>query len=141
MSTADIKGLVHRFVEEIWNRGNLELLDEFMAPDAVYHNAGMPDITGKEAFKQVVMMYRTAFPDLHFTIEEVIVEENTSATHWASTGTHQGELMGIPPTGKKISITGISMAHYRDGKMVEELARWNVLTLMEQLGVMPAQGE
>lgn len=141
MPATDIKGLIHRLVEEVWNKGNLALIDELRTPEAIFHNPGMPDVIGSEAFKQVVMMYRTAFPDLHFTIEEVIVEGNTSAARWVSGGTHHGELMGIPPTGKNTSISGIYMAHFQDGKVSEEWSRWDTLHLLQQLGVMPAQGE
>lgn len=139
MATEDIKGYIYRYVQEIWNSGNLSIVDELLAPEGVYHNVGMPDVVGIEAFKQLVTMYRTAFPDLHFTLEEVVAEGNTGVARWTSSGTHLGELMGIPPTGKHTSVSGINMSHYHEGKLVEEWSRWDTLSLMQQLGVAPAQ--
>jgi steroid delta-isomerase-like uncharacterized protein len=95
------KAITRRFLEEIFAGGNLELVDELFAPNFVLHDPSVPqEVRGIEAMKQYITMYRTAYPDTHFTIEDQIAEGDRVVTRWTGQGTHQGELMGIPPTGK-----------------------------------------
>jgi steroid delta-isomerase-like uncharacterized protein len=82
----------------------------------------------------------TAFPDLRFTIEDTIVEGEKLVACWTISGTHQGEYVGIPATGRKISLEGITIHHIRNGKILDSYARWDVLGLMRQLGAIPSQG-
>lgn len=141
MSEKDNLKTIDRYVVEIWNKGDFSGLDTLIGTNFTYHNVGMPDVTGIEAFKQLVIMYRTAFPDLHFAIEEMVVGEKAGAVRWHSTGTHLGDLMGISSTGKHTSLTGINLAHFQDGKIVEEWSRWDSLELMQQLGFIPPLGQ
>ncbi len=138
MSTEDNKALVRRGYEAL-NQRNWAAFEELVTPDLVLHNASMT-IQGFEAYKQFVSMYFTAFPDLRFTIEDMIAEGDTVVARQTARGTHQGELMGIPPTGKQVSTTGINILRFANGKGVEEWFNGDDLGLMQQLGVIPTMG-
>ena len=131
------KAVQRRALEEVWNQGNLDVVEELFNPDFVYHIAGIPDVQGTEGVKQAATMYRTAFPDLHFIIEEQIAEADKLALRWTATGTHNGEFMGLPPTGNQMTVTGISFARFANGKFAEEWTVYDALGLMEQLGAAP----
>jgi steroid delta-isomerase-like uncharacterized protein len=133
------KAIANRIFEEIWNEGNLDVADEILDSELVRHDSGNPSASGpvgREGFKQLVSVYRSAFPDIHWTINDMIAEDNLVASRWTATGTHQGELMGIPPTGASVTGTGISIVRIVDGKVKEEWADWDSLAMMQQLGVI-----
>jgi len=134
------KAISRRVNEECFNQGNLAVADELLAADYVDHAAppGLP--AGVEGFKQLVAIYRTAFPDLHVTIEDQIAEGDKLATRFTASGAHQGELMGIAPTGKKVTVTGIAIERIVDNKIVEHWLVSDQLGMLQQLGVIPAQG-
>jgi steroid delta-isomerase-like uncharacterized protein len=140
MSVKKNKKTARRYLEKIWNEGKLKIEDEIFSADYVYHDPAAPEIRGIEAHKQFVMTYRTAFPDLHFTIEDMIAKGNKVVTRWTSTGTHQGELMGIPATGKATTGMGTNILRFEDDKIVEEWSNWHTLGLLQQLGVIPPMG-
>ena len=129
------KDLVRQYLE-IWNTGNLTSVDEIVAVDFVFHRVG-GDLKGHEALRQYITVFRTAFPDLHFTVEDVIAEGDKVVTHWTMTGTHKGELMGIAATDKNIKVTGTSITCISGKKVVENSTFWDRLDLMQQLGVAP----
>jgi len=132
------KKVVHRLFEEVWNKGNLPLADELFAPTYEHHDASTPDVgRGPESEKKRVTLYRTAFPDIRLTIEDIIAEGETVMARWSCRGTHKGDLSGIAPTGKQITISGVSIARFANGKMVEGYVNWDALGLMQQLGVVP----
>jgi steroid delta-isomerase-like uncharacterized protein len=140
MSVEENKELVHRHIDEYWNKGRLELAGELHAPDMVFHDPTQPPLRGSAAYDQFVTAYRTAFPDLQFTSEGLIAEGDMIAGRWTAMGTHEGELMGIPPTGKVIKTTGIDIFRLEGGKIVEEWVEWSTLSMMQQLGVIPPMG-
>jgi steroid delta-isomerase-like uncharacterized protein len=132
------KTVVRRFLEEIFTAGNLELVDELFAPDYVLHDPVVPDeVSGPEGMKRYVSMYRSAYPDTHFTVEDQIAEGDKVVTRWTGQGTQQGELMGIPPTGERVTITGITVDRLSGGKIEEEWNNFDQLGLLRQLGVAP----
>jgi len=88
-----------------------------------------------------VRYYLNAFPDLHFDIEDVISDGETVVTRWTATGTHKGDVSGVPATGKRFSVTGTIFARVRDGKFVDSWGVWDALGLMQQLGVVPAEAK
>ena len=135
------KALVRRVLEEVWNQGKLEVIDEIYAADFVIHTPGNPDIHGPEGFKQFVTMYRTAFPDVQFTIEDQIAEGDKVVTRWSTTATHKGELMGIPPTGLPAPTTGVSIGRCAGGKCLEDWSSWDALGMWQKLGVIPPIGQ
>jgi steroid delta-isomerase-like uncharacterized protein len=138
--TEENKVLERRAWEEVWNQGNLAAIDEIFAADYVGHNPGMPPLSGTEGYRQFFTIYSTAFPDMHYTIEDMIAEGDKVATRWTMTGTHEGELMGIPSTGVWITMTGISMSRFADGKLAEGWNSYDGLGMMQQFGVIPPMG-
>ena len=137
MSEAN-KNVVRRLFEEVWNKGNLNVTDELFASTYVHHDASTPDLgRGPESEKKRATLYRTAFPDLRLTIEDILAEGETVMARWSCRGTHKGDLSGIAPTGKPFTISGVSIAHFAGGKMVEGYVNWDALGLMQQLGVVP----
>ncbi|GAC1355268.1 MAG: ester cyclase [Ktedonobacteraceae bacterium] len=142
MSTEDNKALVRRFYEEGWNPGNLAVFDELFAPNYVLHDPGFPEpIRGPEGFKQYYTTYSTAFPGNQFTVEAYIAEGDTVVSRWTARGTHTGNLMGIPPTGKQVTVTGITINHIANGKIAEDWTNYDMLGMVQQLGVIPVPGQ
>jgi len=141
MSAEENKAIVRRVFEELFNQGKLDVAGEIFAADYVFHAPLAAEVRGPEGFKQFVSMYRTAFPDLQYTIEDQIAEGDEVVTRWTATGTHRGELMGIAPTGKQGRVTGISIGRVARGKIVEDWANWDALGMLQQLGVVPPIGE
>jgi steroid delta-isomerase-like uncharacterized protein len=132
------KAVVRRVFDELWNKGNLRVADEFFASTYTHHDPSTPDAgRGPESEKKRVTLYRTALHDLRLTIEDIIAEGEMVMARWSCRGTHKGDLNGIAPTGKQIAISGISMVRFASGKMVEGWINWDALGLMQQLGVVP----
>ncbi len=132
------KAIVRRLFTELWNNGNLSVADEVFTPNYAHYDPSTPDFGhGPDSEKKRTALYRTAFPDLHLTIEDVIAEGETVMTRWSCRGTHKGDLNGIAPTGKHITISGVTVARFSNGKIVEGYVNWDALGLMQQLGVVP----
>jgi steroid delta-isomerase-like uncharacterized protein len=128
---------VRRFVEESW-KGNLDVVDELTDRDYVGHDPANPEpVRGPEGVRESISMYRAAFPDLRLTVEEQLAEGDLVATRWSSRGTQKGELMGIEPTGKQVTVSGVTISRLVDGKVVEEFHSWDTFGLMRQLDAMP----
>lgn len=133
------KAVVRRFIEEVWNNGNLDAIDELLSEDHVDHDPGREGTPGgREGMRAFVQMYRTAYPDTHIEFGELVAEGDLVAGNWTATGTHQGELMGIAPTGRSIKITGMGMDRVRDGQIVESWGNYDSLGMLAQLGALPA---
>ena len=140
MNTSDEnKDISRRADEELFNRGNLSIADELFASNFVYHDpVSHEELRGPESVKSYATMLRVAFPDLHQTIEEQIAEGDKVAYRWTARGTHQGEFMGIAPTGNRVEMTGISIARLIDGKIEEIWENYDALGMMQQLGIVPS---
>ena len=139
MSAEENKAVIRRFLEEVFTAGHLELVDELFAPSYVLHDPSVPqEVHGPEGMKQYVAMYRAAYPDTRFTIEDQITEGDEVATRWTGRGTHQGELMGIAPTGRVV--TGIEIDRVAGGKIEETWVSHDALGMMQQLGIVPSPG-
>ncbi|MBI1257793.1 MAG: ester cyclase [Chloroflexi bacterium] len=128
--------LVSRIWDEIWNQGELEACDEVFAPDYFGH-LPMMDVHGPEQFKQLVGAYRGAYPDVHLTVEDLFLSGNKVAVRWVSRGTHLGAMMGVPPSGNKIEIMGISLFRLENGRVAEEWEGFDTLKMMQQIGALP----
>jgi steroid delta-isomerase-like uncharacterized protein len=138
----DIKELSRRILEEVWNNQNLDAVDEMIAPNFVQHDPQSPiGVRGIEGYKQFVRYYLNAFPDCHFTVEDVISDGQTVVTRWTVTSTHTGNLGPIPATGQRAIVTGMSCSRVENGKFVESWTNWDTLGMMQQLGVLPALAE
>ncbi len=140
MLVEENKALIRRFTEEFRNRGNLAVADELLAPDYVLHAGLGPDIRGPEGCKQDIIAVRSAFPDFHVTIDEMVAEGDKVAYRWTMRGTHRGEFTGITPTGKQVTGWGMSIDRIVGGRIVETWNRYDTLGFMQQLGVIPVKG-
>jgi steroid delta-isomerase-like uncharacterized protein len=135
------KAVIRRFLKDFFEGGNLDLADELFDPDYVLHDPAVPEeVRGPEGIKQYVSMYRSAYPDTHFTVEDQIAEGDRVVTRWTGQGTQQGELMGISPTDNQVTVTGIEFDRVSDGKMQETWVNYDALGMMQQLGVASQQG-
>jgi steroid delta-isomerase-like uncharacterized protein len=141
-NTTDNETTIRTLIEEVWNKGNFAATEELVAADAVDHDpARPPDLPqGREGLKHAVSMYRSAFPDLRLTIDDLLAHEDKVVWRWHSEGTHSGEFLGLLPTNRHGSVTGISIARLEDGKVVESWSEWDNLGLLQQLGVAPGVG-
>jgi len=119
---------------EIWNEGNLAIADELYDPDYVGHAVELEDVVGIDAFKEDVTNVRTDYPDFKFTVEEIIVKDDKIVERWIATGTNTGTTSDIPPTGKKIRVSGVSIIHVVNGKFVERWTYYNEATVLRQIG-------
>ncbi|HET7479523.1 MAG TPA: ester cyclase [Rubrobacteraceae bacterium] len=142
MSAEENKAIVRRVIEECFNQGNLDVIDELIAPDYVDHDPAMPEeVRGPEGFRQFVSMYRSAFPDIHIQIKDQVAEGDRVAMRWVATGTHDGELIGIAPTGNRVTTPGMSIDRISGGKVAETRDNYDAMGMMTQLGVIPAPQE
>lgn len=141
-SETENKELVRRSNEEIWDQGNLEYLDEYVADNYVEYNSASPEpIRGPEGYRQNVQMARGAFPDLSVTTEDLIAEGDKVVTRYTLRGTHENEFMGIEPTGNEVEIQGISIGKLEHGQVVEGWSNIDVIGMIQQLGVVELPGE
>jgi steroid delta-isomerase-like uncharacterized protein len=137
MTLEEIKTLDRRLYEEAWNRGDFAVIEQVVAPHFLLHDPTMPGIKGIAGMKQYISTYRTAFPDLRFTIEAQFAEREFVITRWTAFGTQRGALPGVPPTGKASTVTGISIGRFVEGKLVETWVNWDTLGMLQNLGVVP----
>lgn len=136
MSPEENKALVRRYVEAI-HRGDIDEGEELLAPNFVFHMPGTPDPLSREAFRQLFLGLLTAFPDLAITNEDLIAEGDKVVGRWITRGTHQGNLWGIPPTGKQVTITSMDINRIADGRIAERWHEYDALGMMQQIGVVP----
>jgi steroid delta-isomerase-like uncharacterized protein len=133
----DVKEIARRLAEDPW-RGQLEEVLELVADDYVAHVPGSAELfRGKDGFREFVSAYLTGFPDGTITVDDQIAEGDLVATRWTGRGTNTGELMGMPPTGKQVTVDGMTFSRIVDGKAREAWLSWDTLAMMQQLGLVP----
>ena len=136
MSVDENKTRASRIWNEIWNLGALDVVDEVIAENYLGYIPAMPDaIRGTEGFKQLITTYRTGYPDVHVSVEDMVAEGDRVVVRWTSRGTNTGSLMGMPATGKPVEVAGISIFRFEDGKVAEEWEGFDTLGMMQQLGL------
>lgn len=136
------KALVRRYNDDFWGKGDQALANELFAENLVDHDpAGQSLPPGREGMKQALANFRTAFPDLETSCEHLIAEGDTVVLRWKARGTHRGELMGIPPTGKQVTLKGVDILRIENGKIAERWAEYDNLGLLQQLGVVPEMAQ
>jgi steroid delta-isomerase-like uncharacterized protein len=143
MSAKDLKAIMRRVIQS-WNNGKaaaMVAIDETCATEGVFHSATGEDIRGLKDLKQVMSKFYDAFPDVHHTIDDMIVEGDKIVVRFTYTGTHKGEIAGIPPTNKKITVSGIDIFRFAGDKRMEGWERLDTLGIMQQLGVVPTLGK
>jgi steroid delta-isomerase-like uncharacterized protein len=133
------RAIARRYIDEFWSRGNVAAVDELIATDYVVHDPGTPGRAGgTDGEKQVHAMYRSVFPDLRFSVDDVLGEGDRAVVRWTARGTHRGELLGIAPTGKLITIPGTSIVRIANGKIAEHWLNWDTVGMLQQMGAIPA---
>jgi steroid delta-isomerase-like uncharacterized protein len=142
MTPEENKQLVRRDPEEIWSEGDLDVVDEIYAEDFVLHDPSSPDGTrGREGYREYVAAYRDAFPDAEYVVEELVAEGDAVVMRYTASGTHEGELMGVEPTGEAVSVTGMELYHVDDERITEMWTNYDALGVLRQLGVVPSVDE
>ena len=138
---ADNKAIVRCLYEEVWNKRELEVIGEIISPSHALHG---PNISGSsvgpEAYKRQLLLFLAGYSDLHFTIEDLVAENDKVVACWTFSGTHRGEFMGVPSTNKKVSMDGMTIHHLADGKIMDSFGNWDALGMMQQLGAVPVFG-
>ena len=137
MSIEENKTLVRRFLDEVYNKGNLAVADELVALGYISHNELNVEVLGPEGIKKAANMQRSAFPDLVTTIDDLIAEDDKVVVRGHDQGTHQAEFMGFPPTGKQFTITWIDIFRVEQGKLVEAWLEINIESFKRQLSSDP----
>src|SRR5262245_20075914 len=138
MSTETNKAIARRVFEEVFNAGNLSLLDQLASADLVVHYSGAEPVRGLDNYKRAFTTSQPAFPDMHFSIEDLIAEGDRVVTRWTMRATHRSEYLGVAATGQQVTETGISIFRIVDGKIVEGWVNSDDLGVMQQLGAVLA---
>lgn len=140
MPTDESRELATRFTEESWDRSDVRVLDELLAEDFVDHDPAPGQGPGREGYKQAAAVYFNAFSDFRVRNEDVIAEDDKAVLRWTARGRHTGPLMGIPPTGREVTLRGIDVIRVEGGRIVEHWGEFDVYGMLVQLGVIPAPG-
>ena len=129
--------IAQRVWDEVWHQGNFEAMDELFDPQFVRHDSIRSELRGREQSEQFIRKMRAAFPDLHYTIDDIISHDDKVVTRYRFEGTHLGDALGFPATHKKVIYSGILIQRFVDGKIVEQWTEADLLSLFQQLGVIP----
>jgi steroid delta-isomerase-like uncharacterized protein len=133
----DHSPLIRRYFEEVWNRGQLDVLDDLLTPDYVNHSSSIAHPQpGPDGVKPIVAAMRVAFPDLHYTIEDIVSGPDAVVARVTMTGTHRGDFFGLAPTGRSFTVQQINIEHVRDGRICAHWRATDELSLMRQLGAL-----
>lgn len=138
MPTNDMKDIVQRWIDA-WHKDDIERIDfrRLATDDFVRHDPNMGETQGPCGERELVLMYRAAFPDLAFTVEHLVAEGDLIIAHLTARGTHRGELLGIPPTEREVFVSVMDLFRVADGKIAEQWTVMDALGLMQQLGAVP----
>jgi steroid delta-isomerase-like uncharacterized protein len=140
--SAEDKAIIRRLYGEVWNGRRLDLVSEIISPSHALHiNTAADSSIGPEAYKSQVTRFLSGFPDLRFSIDDMVAEDEKVVVSWNIAGTHKGEFMGIPATNKKISVDGITINHIVNGKIIDSYINWDTLGMLQQLGIAPTLGQ
>jgi steroid delta-isomerase-like uncharacterized protein len=137
-SPVENKAIAHRFFDEIWNKGNFSVIDQYVAENFVEHFPGME--SGREGFRRTATVFRTAFPDLELIIQDEIAEADRVVHRWTWRATHKGPLYGMAATGKRVDFSGMVIVRLERGQIAERWTSLDMLGLLQQLGAIPPLG-
>ena len=140
MSVEENKAVTRRWMDEVWQNANEAAIDDLLADNFVFNYASPGTKPDREGYKQAVKGPRASFPDIEFTTEEMVAEDDKVAIYWKGTATHKGEFFGIAPTGKRVTVQGISIIQIVDGKIVREVGYMDTLGVLQQIGAFPPSG-
>jgi predicted ester cyclase len=137
MSSEQNKAIVRRLLEEPW-KGDLRVVDELIDRKYVGYDPSIPEpLRGPDGFKENISTYRAAYSDARITVDDQIAEGDKVATRSTGRGKHDGDLMGVAPTGKQVTVSGLTLSRLANGKVIEEYTNWDTFGMMQQLGVVP----
>jgi steroid delta-isomerase-like uncharacterized protein len=140
--SAENKALVRRFFDEVCNKRQLGLADQFFATNHAYHDPSSPWIgPGPQGMKELVGVYQSAFPDSHWQVEDMVDSGDTVVTRWTGRGTHSAELLGIAPTGRQVKVAGVWIHRFSGHQIAESWNVWDTLGMLQQLGAVPPLGQ
>ena len=140
MSAEQNRAVVRRFIDEVFNRGNVEVAGELVTPGYIHHDPATAELgSGPEGLEKMVAFYREAFPDYEIRVDDQIATEDRVVERWTGRGTHRGTLMGIPASGASISASGISIHRLENGKIAETWTVFDSAGMLRQIGAMPAR--
>ncbi len=131
------KAIIRRMTETFYNQGDVESAEQFFADTYVHHDAASPQVRNRDGLKTVLRAFLAGCPDLQITIDELLAEGDTVTKRWTYHATHTGDLSGLPPTGKHITMSGLELCRFANGKIVECWLAYDNLSLMQQLGIIP----
>jgi steroid delta-isomerase-like uncharacterized protein len=136
-STEKNKVVARRFGEEVWGRGDLQAAEDVLAEAFIEHNPAPGQGPGREGHTRVLKVWRASFPDLTITVDDMLADGDRVALRWTAHATHRGELMGMPATGRQVTLTGIDILRIVDGRIVERWGEFNSAEMLQQLGALP----
>ena len=135
-----LKAIIRRFTEEIWHKGNLDAIEAFIAPNYVRHTShdreGGRAVQGPEGARPAIAAFRAGFSDVHFTLDDLLVDGDKVVSRWTVHGTHRRAFLGVAPTGKHVTFTGINIHRIAHGKIVERWAQEDAISLDQRLGLL-----
>jgi steroid delta-isomerase-like uncharacterized protein len=139
MFMSESEALIHRWFDEVWNRGREETIDQLFAAEAIAHGLGEEDVQvrGPEQFKVFWRNLRSALPDIQIRIEDTTATEDKAVVRVVLTGTHTGNGLGVPPTGNHVAVSGIVIVRLSGGQIIEGWNSWDQLGLLRQIGAIP----
>jgi steroid delta-isomerase-like uncharacterized protein len=133
--------IVRRIFDEVWNKGNIDVADQLVGANFVLHDPAQTLDRDLAGFKKHIAEVRAAFPDIHFTVEDMLAQGDKVVSRWSAQGTHRGDFLGVRATGKQMTVTGILVTRHANGKNVETWSNWDALGLPQQLGAVPAKAK
>jgi steroid delta-isomerase-like uncharacterized protein len=140
--SAENKALVRRLYQEVWNERKVDVVDQLVSPSHALHDPNsIGSQVGPQAYKQQVLRFTTAFPDLRFTVQDMVGEKDKVAVSWTVSGTHKNEFAGVPATNQKISVDGITIHQIDKGRILDSYANWDAMGLLRQIGELPPLGQ
>lgn len=142
-STDDPESIVQRWFDDLFSRGESSVADEILAEDVEYHgppSLSPKEVTGPDDIREYVEVYQSAFPDLHYTVEESSRVDDEVHVRWSATGTHQSDLFDMESTGETFTVEGIDRFTLEDGLITEVRAQWDTLKMVQELGIVPPVG-
>lgn len=142
MTTAEQnKAFIQRVTEEFYNQGKIELAEQFYASTYVHHDPASPQVRDRDGLKEALRAFRAGCPDLQITTDALFAEGDTVTKRWTYHATHTGDLSGLPPTGRRITMSGLELFRLAGGKIVESWLAYDNLSLMQQLGIIPTPAQ
>jgi steroid delta-isomerase-like uncharacterized protein len=136
MSAEEYKTIIRQWVEDAWNNGNFSTADGLYAENYILHDSSQT-VHASQGIQQFISTFRAGFPNLHLTIEDMIAEGDKVTWRFTARGTQNGELMGIPPTGRQVTVTGMVISRFANDKWQEDWSNFDALGMLQQLGVIP----